>query len=128
MPREDQILVGVYAALQYALDNGALLGGRPTAGDWVLGRRDEDYLYLIPGEILPIIRAELDDDTLTSNAVAAALEDRGLLYPSRRQGRSTPAASAAPSPASGDSAPLSSSDTTRRRHRHNPTACRVDAR
>ena len=90
MPREDQIIVGVYAALQYALDNGALLGGQPTAGDWVLGRRDEDYLYLIPGEILPIVRAELDDDTLTSNAVAAALESRGLLYPSRRQGRSIP--------------------------------------
>jgi hypothetical protein len=90
MPREDQILVGVYAALQYALDNGGLLGGQPTAGDWVLGRRDEDYLYLIPSEILPIIRAELDDDTLTSNAVAAALEDRGVLYPSRRQGRSIP--------------------------------------
>ncbi len=90
MPREDQILVGVYAALQYALDNGAILGGHPTAGDWVLGRRDEDYLYLIPSEILPIIRAELDDDTLTSNAVAAALEDRGLLYSSRRQGRSIP--------------------------------------
>ena len=57
--------------------------GRVTA----LDRCDFD---LMPGEILPIVRAEIDDDTLTSNAVAAALEDRGLLYPSRRQGRSIP--------------------------------------
>lgn len=90
MPREDRILVGVYAALQYALDNGARLGNRDNAADWILGRRDDDYLYVIPGELMPFIRAELDDDTLTSNAVAAALEDRGLLYPSRRQGRSIP--------------------------------------
>ncbi|MGC5172997.1 hypothetical protein ACLQ2Q_20350 [Microbacterium sp. DT81.1] len=90
MPREDSILVGVYAALQYVLDNGALLGGRATAGDWILGRRDEDYLYVIPGELMPFIRAELNDTTLTSNAVAAALENRGVLYPSRRQGRSIP--------------------------------------
>ncbi len=90
MPREDTILVGVYAALQYALNNGAQLGGRASRGDWVLGRRDEDYLYVIPSELMPFVRAELDDDTLTSNAVAAALEDRGLLYASRRQGRSIP--------------------------------------
>lgn len=89
MPRGDQIVVSTYAALHYALDNGALLGGRPGAGDWMLGRRDDDYLYVIPGELLPIIRAELGDSTLSSNAVAAALEERGLLYPSR-QGRSIP--------------------------------------
>lgn len=84
---DDQIIAATHAALRYALDNGATLTG---STDWTLGRRDDDYLYVIPSEIITFIRAELNAPTLTTTAVAAALERNHMLYPSRTQGRSIP--------------------------------------
>lgn len=83
---DDQIITATHAALLYALDNGATLTGDT---DWTLGRRDDDYLYVIPGELMPFIRAELNTPTLTTNAVSAALERNHMLYRSA-QGRSIP--------------------------------------
>lgn len=86
MSEDDQIITATHAALLYALDNGATLTGDT---DWILGRRDDDYLYVIPREIMTFIRAELNAPDLTTNAVAAALERNHMLYPST-QGRSIP--------------------------------------
>jgi hypothetical protein len=90
MSTDDQIVTAVHAALLYTLDNGASLAGGTVATDWILGRRTEDYLYVIPSELMPFIRAELNNPALTTNAVAAALERNHLLYRSRDQGRSIP--------------------------------------
>ena len=87
MASDDRIITATHAALLYALDNGATLTGHT---DWTLGRRDDDYLYVIPNELMPFIRAELNTPDLTTNAVAAALERNHMLYPSRTQGRSMP--------------------------------------
>lgn len=86
MATDDRIITATHAALHYALDNGATLTGDT---DWTLGRRDDDYLYVIPGELIRFIRAELNAPSLTTNAVAAALERNHLLYRSS-QGRSIP--------------------------------------
>ncbi|KDA04537.1 hypothetical protein DC31_06445 [Microbacterium sp. CH12i] len=84
---DDQIITATHAALLYALDNGATLTG---STDWTIGRRDDDYLYVIPGEIITFIRAESGNPDLSTTAVAAALERNHMLYPSRTQGRSIP--------------------------------------
>jgi hypothetical protein len=88
--RDDQISAATRAALRYALANGASFAGDTVTTDWILGRRDRDIIYVIPGEVIPFIRAELDDPDLTSSAIAAALERNYLLYPSRKQGRTVP--------------------------------------
>ena len=87
MAADDQIITATHAALLYALDNGATLTGNT---DWTLGKRDDDYLYVIPSEIIRFIRAELNAPSLTTTAVAAALERNHMLHPSRTQGRSIP--------------------------------------
>lgn len=87
---DDRITTGVQAALRYALDNGASFAGDQTPTDWILGRRDDNYLYVIPGELMPFLRAELNDEALTTNAAAAALERSNYLYRSTKQGRSIP--------------------------------------
>jgi len=87
---DDRITTGVQAALRYALDNGASFAGDLVTTDWILGRRDDDHLYVIPSELMPFLRAELNDENLTTNAAAAALERSNYLYRSTKQGRSIP--------------------------------------
>lgn len=88
--RSDQIASATRAALQYALDNGASFADDANPTDWILGRRARHVIYVIPGEIIPFIRAELGDPQLTSNAIAAALERHHFLQSSSTQGRSVP--------------------------------------
>lgn len=87
--RTDEITACTRVAIHYALANGASFTGDRDS-DWILGRRDPDFLYVIPSEVIAFIRAELGDEALTTNAVAKALEESHYLYPSGKQGRSIP--------------------------------------
>ncbi|MGC5225405.1 hypothetical protein ACPW96_22810 [Micromonospora sp. DT81.3] len=88
---DDQIIWAVRAAVRYTLAHGGTLASSAHSDeDWVIGRVDDTHTYLRPGELLQFIRVELNQPTLTTNALTRALARMNLIRTDAAQGGTVP--------------------------------------
>lgn len=88
---DDRVVWALRAAVRYMRANGAVIADSTHDRDgWVIGRADGEQIMLIPSEALTFIRAELRDDSATTNALTRSLARLRLITTDTAQGGTVP--------------------------------------